>query len=112
MQSIPHTSTLREQTKFSPTLNPLSDATLQRNAELQIAKDKFDCAEIKPTGDLLGRKMCPGLYSDYLLKIPRSDGVACSNSEISGTNCKDLSLKELKAIHFHAKVMYRPKSIH
>ena len=107
------TSTLREQTKFTPTLNLLSNATQQRNAELQIAKDKFDCNEIKPTADLLGRKMCPGLYSDYLLKIPRSDDLACSNSEIrSGTNCKDLSLKELKEINFHAKVMYRPKSIH
>ena len=68
----------------------------------------LDCSKTSPTGDLLGKIMCPGLYSDYAIEIPRSDDDDLDCSSIQhGTNCKDLDLTMLKAIHFHAEVMYR-----
>ena len=53
--------------------------------------------------------MCPGLYADYILKVPRHHEVSCEESVI-GENCKDLDLSQLKAVHFIGKVSFRKEN--
>jgi len=105
------TSILRETTQFRSRIDSLSHREQQQNAKLQTVSNKFDCTKMENGGDVLGKTMCPGLYSDYLIEFPRSDVLPCNSvSQLSGTNCKDFSLEGLKAVHFHAKIMYRTKS--
>ena len=101
--------TLTEITKFEndDRGNTLSLGEQQQKAKLQIQSNSFDCSQIKPTGDLLGKKMCPGVFANYILSVPRSENFECPKLR-TGTNCKDLDISRLKAIHFHAKIMYRP----
>merc|ERR1719264_2328997 len=99
------TSMLSEVTGFINSPHALTSSEQQYQATQQMNRNAFDCSKTSPTGDLLGETMCPGLYSDYAIEIPRSDDLDCPKIR-SGTNCKDLDLSMLKAIHFHAEVMY------
>ena len=101
-----NTSMRSEATKFISSPDVSTSSEQQQNAKEQMTNNAFDCKKTSPTGDLLGKTMCPGLYSDYAIEVPRSDVLDCPLIR-SGTNCKDLDLSMLKAIHFHAEVMYR-----